>query len=393
MTDFLKRTWAEIRLDAVEQNYRAVRRLVAESCRVMAVVKADAYGHGDVQVAKTLQEAGTDWFGVSNLEEAVRLRRAGITCPMLILSYTPPEEAARLAQFDITQTVISADYARRLNDAAAAAAVTVETHIKLDTGMSRVGFFYQDEQADSAVIDEIETVYALPNLSVQGIFTHFAAADEEDGEEFTRRQHALFTDAIARLEKRGVTFVLKHCCNSAATLRFAELHMDMVRPGIVLYGLAPSAFLRETVSLVPAMSLKTVVSQVKEIPVGTAVSYGRTYTAACAKTVATVPIGYADGYPRLLSNTAQMLVDGRRVPLVGRVCMDQCLLDVTEVPSVCEGMTVTVFGTDGDAALPVEEPAAAAGFINYELVCLVSKRVPRVFYQNGQTVEIQDYVV
>ncbi len=375
MTPFLKRTWAEIQLSAITHNYHTVRARLADGCRVMAVVKADAYGHGDVQTATVLQQAGADWFGVSNLEEAIRLRQGGITRPLLILSYTPPEEAARLAEFSITQSVISGEYAVLLNDAAAAAGVTVNVHIKVDTGMSRVGFFYHDEERDRTVIDEIARSCALPHLSAEGIFTHFASADEADGETVTRRQFALFGDAVAQLEARGVTFALKHCCNSAATLRFPEMHLDMVRPGIVLYGLAPSPFLHGAAPLVPAVTLKTVVSQVKDLPGGTAISYGRTHTTTGETRTATVPIGYADGYPRNLSSTAQMLINGHRAPLVGRICMDQCVLDVTGIPNVAEGLPVTVFGD----TLSVDELAILAGTINYEIVCGIGKRVPRVF--------------
>lgn len=392
MSEFLKRTWAEIDLDAIEQNYRVIRDSLSAGCRLMAVVKADAYGHGDVYVAQTLQAAGADWFGVSNLEEAIRLRHAGITRPILILSYTPPEEAARLSEYDVTQAVISAEYAQRLSDAAVAASVTVTVHLKLDTGMSRVGFFYHDEQADSAVIDQLAAVCALPGLIPQGIFTHFASADEQEGKAFTRRQYALFADALHRLEQQNITFELKHCCNSAATLRFPDLHLDMVRPGIILYGLAPAEWMKTLLPLTPAMSLKTVVSLVKEIPAGTCVSYGRTYHTDRPTRVATVPIGYADGYPRSLSNTARMLVAGHPVPLVGRVCMDQCLLDVTDVPSVQEGLIVTVFGHDGDALIPVEEIADLSGSINYETVCLIGKRVPRIFYRGGEMVGKQQYL-
>lgn len=392
MSEFLKRTWAEIDLDAITHNYHAIRGSLSADCRLMAVVKADAYGHGDIYVAQTLQDAGADWFGVSNLEEAIRLRQAGITRPMLILSYTPPEEAANLSRYDITQTVISGEYAAALNKAAAQANVTVAVHIKLDTGMSRVGFFYHHEQVDAATIDEVAAVCELSHLTAQGIFTHFATADEQDGEAATRRQHALFTDAVARLEQRGFTFALKHCANSAATLRFPDLHMDMVRPGIILYGLAPAPWMKGLLPLVPAMSLKTVVSLVKDVPAHTCVSYGHTYRTEKPARIATVPIGYADGYPRSLSNAARMAVEGQFVPLIGRVCMDQCLLDVTDVPTVTEGMTVTVFGRDGDAVLPVEEVAALWGAINYEAVCLIGKRVPRIFYRGGVLIGKQGYL-
>ncbi len=391
MSEFLKRTWAQIDLDAIEQNYHTIRRSLSERCLLMAVVKADAYGHGDVYTAQTLQAAGADWFGVSNLEEAVRLRNGGITRPILILSYTPPEEAARLSRFDITQAVISEEYARRLNEAAAEAGVTVSVHVKLDTGMSRVGFFYHDTQADRGVFDRLEQVCRLPHLSAQGIFTHFACADEED-ETVTRRQYGLFTQAIEELSGRGITFPLKHCCNSAATLRFPDMHLDMVRPGIILYGLAPAPWMKALAPLIPAMSLKTVVSLVKEVPTDTVVSYGGTHRTHRPTVIATVPIGYADGYPRALSDRARMLIHGQFVPLIGRVCMDQCLLDVTDAPAVEEGMTVTVFGADGDACLPVEEVAALSGTINYEAVCLIGKRVSRLFYRGGTMIGKQGYL-
>lgn len=391
MSEFLKRTWAEIDLDAIEKNYRAIRGSLADGSRLMAVVKADAYGHGAACVARTLQAAGADWFGVSNLQEAIQLREEGITRPILILSYTPPEEAARLSRYNITQTVISREYAHRLNDEAAAAGVTLPVHIKLDTGMSRVGFFYHHEQADAAVLEELTQVCRLPHLTAEGIFTHFASADEEDDGGFTQHQFDLFCHAVERLAQAGITFKLKHCCNSAATLRFPQMHLDMVRPGIILYGLAPAPWMRTLLPLLPAMSLKTVASLVKEIPADTCVSYGRTFITKRVSTVATVPIGYADGYPRSLSGTARMLVNGQFVPLVGRVCMDQCLLDVTDVPAVCEGMTVTVFGGDGNEQLPVEELATLSGSINYEVVCLIGKRVPRIFYRDGSMIGKQDY--
>ena len=392
MSEFLKRTWAQIDLDAIEHNYRAIRGSLSGGCRLMAVVKADAYGHGDVLVAQTLQTAGADWFGVSNLEEAIRLRQAGITRPILILSYTPPEEAARLASFDITQTVISEEYARALQREASRAGVTVTIHIKLDTGMSRVGFFYHDAQADAAVVDAVAQVCGLENLNAQGIFTHFACADEQTGEAVTRRQYALFLQAVEALSLRGIAFEIRHCCNSAATLRFADMHLDMVRPGLILYGLFPSAFLNRRLPLKAAMSLKTVVSLVKEVPPHTAVSYGGTYETTETTRVATVPIGYADGYPRALSNHAHMLVAGQKAPLIGRVCMDQSLLDVTAIPTVADGMTVTVFGDDGTVSLPVEEMAAWSGSINYETVCLIGKRVPRIFYRNGIMAGKQNYL-
>lgn len=391
MSEFLKRTWAEIHLDRLQGNFQAIQASLAPGSQAMAVVKADGYGHGAAAAAKALREAGAAWFGVSNLEEAVQLRRAGIDGDILILSFTPPEEAGRLAEFAVTQTVLSRPYAEELDAAAQAAGVRVRVHLKVDTGMSRVGFLYHRE-GDEAVLDDMAAACRLPHLTAEGIFTHFASADEEEDGGFTRRQFALFMDAVRRLEKRGVSFALRHCCNSAATLRYPEMHLDMVRPGIILYGLSPAPWMEGMLPLDPVMELKTTVSMIKDLPADTPVSYGRIYTTGEARRVATVPIGYADGYPRVLSNRADMLLAGRRVRVVGRVCMDQCMLDVTGL-DVRESMVATVFGRDGEAFLPVEELADHMGTINYEVVCQISKRVPRLFVRDGQVVGQLNYIV
>ena len=390
MSEFLKRTWAEIHLDRLQGNFQAIQASLAPGSQAMAVVKADGYGHG-AAAAKALRQAGAAWFGVSNLEEAVQLRRAGIDGDILILSFTPPEEAGRLAEFAVTQTVLSRPYAEELDAAAQAAGVRVRVHLKVDTGMSRVGFLYHRE-GDEAVLDDMAAACRLPHLTAEGIFTHFASADEEEDGGFTRRQFALFMDAVRRLEKRGVSFALRHCCNSAATLRYPEMHLDMVRPGIILYGLSPAPWMEGMLPLDPVMELKTTVSMIKDLPADTPVSYGRIYTTGEARRVATVPIGYADGYPRVLSNRADMLLAGRRVRVVGRVCMDQCMLDVTGL-DVRESMVATVFGRDGEAFLPVEELADHMGTINYEVVCQISKRVPRLFVRDGQVVGQLNYIV
>ena len=391
MSEFLKRTWAEIHLDRLQGNFQAIQASLAPGSQAMAVVKADGYGHGAAAAAKALRQAGAAWFGVSNLEEAVQLRRAGIDGDILILSFTPPEEAGRLAEFAVTQTVLSRPYAEELDAAAQAAGVRVRVHLTVDTGMSRVGFLYHRE-GDEAVLDDMAAACRLPHLTAEGIFTHFASADEEEDGGFTRRQFALFMDAVRRLEKRGVSFALRHCCNSAATLRYPEMHLDMVRPGIILYGLSPAPWMEGMLPLDPVMELKTTVSMIKDLPADTPVSYGRIYTTGEARRVATVPIGYADGYPRVLSNRADMLLAGRRVRVVGRVCMDQCMLDVTGL-DVRESMVATVFGRDGEAFLPVEELADHMGTINYEVVCQISKRVPRLFVRDGQVVGQLNYIV
>ena len=356
--------------EAIKANFRAVRGVVGERCLIMPTAKADGYGHGAVPVAQAMVEAGADRLSVSNLCEAVELREAGITLPLLILGYTPPCEAAELARLRITQTVADAAYAAQLSAQAVRDGVTVQVHIKLDTGMSRLGFVYHDE-ASTACIEEIAAACGLPHLEAEGIFTHFAKADEDEA--FTRRQFALFESAIAQLAARGVTFAVRHCCNSAATLNYPEMHLDMVRPGLLIYGVLPDEQL-PALPLQPAMALKTVVAQVKTVPAGTPVSYGGTAVTARESVLATVPIGYADGLPRAASNRGVMLVGGAVVPIIGRVCMDQCVLDVTGV-TVNTGDEVTVFG----AELPVERLAQASETISYEILCRVGQRVPRAY--------------
>ena len=373
--EFLKRTWATVDLAALQHNFKAVQHLVPTNCTPIAVIKADAYGHGAAACAKALVKAGATWFAVSNLDEALILRRADIAAPILILGYTPPEKAAVLAQEGIVQTLLDSDYAARLSAQAVAAGVTVRAHIKLDTGMSRVGFWYQDPADDIA---PIAAACRLQNLAVEGIFTHFTSADEPDLAP-TDAQFGLFCGAIARLEQQGITFTMKHCCNSAATIAAPDKYMDAVRPGLMLYGLYPDASRADAVDLHPVMQIKSVISMIKTVPTGSTVSYGCTYATTRPARLATVPIGYGDGYPRSLGNQGYMLVAGKRAPIVGRVCMDQCVIDVTDIPAACEGMTVTVFGRDGDETLPVEQIAAWENTISYEIICQITDRVPRVY--------------
>lgn len=393
MSESLKRAWAEISLDAIRHNFKVICNQLNPETRVCCVIKADAYGHGAVTLAKEYEELGADWFAVSNLEEAMQLRNAGIELPILILGYTPPEKAAKLSELNISQTVLSADYGVRLSYEAQKAGVTVKVHIKVDTGMSRIGFVYQDPVRDARAIEDIRKVCRLSFIDAEGIFTHFAVADEgDDGREYTLKQFNNFTNAISLLKQHGINFKLRHCANSAAIFDYPETQLDMVRPGIVLYGLMPSNKLKNKPDLIPAMELKSVVSMVKTIEPQTTVSYGRCFTAEKETKIATVPIGYADGYPRHLYGQADMLVKGKRARIVGRVCMDQLMLDVTGIPDIQEGDTVTVFGHDGDSFLPVDELAELNQTINYELVCLISKRVPRIFYKDGKETAELDYI-
>ena len=338
MKSVLHRTWAEIDTAAIVRNYQTVKQGLAPTCRCMAVVKANAYGHGAVAVATALAKAGADWFGVSNLNEAIELREGGITAPILILAYTPPEHAERLAQYHLTQAVLDGEYAARLEAAAAAADVTVNAHVALDTGMSRIGFFCQGETP----LDELTAACTLPHVKVSGIFTHFAVADTPSMDEVTQTQFRRFTDTVDALAARGITFSVRHCCNSAAALRFPEMHLDMVRAGIVLYGAAPSAETADIVCLRPTMTLKTVIAALKTVPTGTPVSYGHTAKTTRPTVLATLPIGYADGFLRRNADRFTLLINGKKAPLVGRVCMDQCMIDVTDVPDVRVGMEITV---------------------------------------------------
>lgn len=392
MSCFLKRTWAEVDADCIAANYRAIRGYIHDGCKFMAIVKADAYGHGAPFVANEFEALGADYFGVSNLEEALQLRESGITKPILILGYTPAECAGKMIEKNITQTVLSRAYASQLSDAAQGAGGTLRAHIKIDTGMSRIGFLYHDASSGASSIDDILSVAKMPALDLEGIFTHFAVSDEPE-KDFTKTQFTRFTDIIEKLSQKGLTFRLRHCCNSAGLLNFPQMQLDMVRPGIILYGLTPADGMPLPITLKPVMSLKTVISQVKTLSDGTAVSYGMKYETKGKTRVATLPVGYADGFVRSLSNSEDVLIDGRRARIVGRVCMDQCMADVTDIPSAVPGSTVTLIGRDGGDCVTMEEIADKMGTINYETACLIGKRVPRVFLKGGKNVGVQNYIL
>ena len=308
MKSYFRRTWLDIDTDALRENYEQICSKLTSGAGVMAVVKADAYGHGVEQIVKELVKCGCQWFAVSNLEEAMQVKDAAPDSSVLILGYTPPEYAQRLAFNGISQAVFNLDYARALSENAAENGVQVRIHIKVDTGMSRLGFTYHDSAADSETAAAVAEASRLEGLYPEGIFTHFACADEENGEAFTRVQYDLFIGLVHEVEQLGVKFEIRHCCNSAATVIYPEMQLDMVRPGIILYGLAPSEFIGRSIKLRPVMKMKTVVSMVKEIPAGTPVSYGRTFTSEHNMKIATVPVGYADGLPRALSGKAKMLI-------------------------------------------------------------------------------------
>ena len=385
---FLRRTWVEVDLDAIASNFREVKQK-APGAKIMAVVKADAYGHGVEQVSRALAQAGADWFGVSNFEEALQLRALGHTLPILILGYTPPQEVKALCQHRISQAVYSDEYAAALSQAAVDAGVTVDIHLKLDVGMNRIGFSTSGDGLAHA-----RDACRLPGFRTEGVFTHFQSADfsgDPDGS-ITRSQFDRFCSAVQALEGQGIQFSLRHCCNSAASIAWDGMQLDLVRAGISLYGLSPSAECSGAVVEHPAMQCRTMITMVKDIAAGEAVGYGRTYIAPSPRRVATVSIGYADGYLRAFSNRACMLVHGQRAPVIGNVCMDQASLDVTGIEGVRAGDIATVFGRDGESFLPLDELAVQAGTIHYELVCLISRRVPRVYFRDGKIVHVTDYL-
>ncbi|WP_422392984.1 alanine racemase [Neomoorella humiferrea] len=365
--------WAEVDLEAIAHNVRAIKKILSPHTELMAVVKANAYGHGAVPVARTALANGVTWLGVATLDEALALREEGITAPLLILGYTPAEDAGRVVAADLSQTVFSREQARALDAAAAVAGTKARLHIKIDTGMGRLGFL--PERA----VEEVLAIAGLPNVLLEGIFTHFAAADAAD-KTYTLRQLQLFRKVVGELEEKGVTFPWCHAANSGAIIDLPETHFNLVRAGIILYGHYPSPEVdKKRIELRPAMALKTRVVLVKEVPAGTYISYGCTYRTPAPARIATLPVGYADGYSRLLSNRAEVLIRGRRAPVVGRVCMDQCMIDVSAIPDVRVGDEVVLFGSQYGEVLSVEEVAAWMGTINYEILCLISGRVPRVY--------------
>ena len=393
MDHFLRRTWAQIDLDAIRHNYFQIRNNISSKTMLMCVIKADAYGHGAVTLAKEYEKLGADWFAVSNLEEAIQLRNNGIKKPILILGYTPTNMVYKLAKMNISQAVFSEEYARELSKNASKSSVRVNVHLKIDTGMSRIGFVFKNKEKNFDSIEQLKKVCGLDSLKVEGIFTHFAVADEP-GESIiaTNEQISSFNEVCKDLESSGIDIKIRHCSNSGGILNYPQANFDMVRAGIILYGLFPSNYAKNKLDLLPAMSLKTVVSQVKIVDVGTAVSYGGSFITKRKTKIATVPIGYADGYLRTFSSKAYMLVNGQRAPVIGRVCMDQTMLDITDIENVKENTVVTVFGKDNGAEIKVEELAEIAHTINYEILCLISKRIPRIYIKNGEKIGQLNYI-
>ena len=378
------RVYAEINLDAIVKNVDNLMALTKENTGALAVVKADGYGHGDVAVAKAVAQKVTG-YAVATLDEAVNLRENGVKKPILVLGYVDPYEFDILVSHEITATVFDVETAQLLADAARVQKKQAHCHIKVDTGMRRIGL-----EPDENGIAIVKQFTALKELSADGIFTHFAASDETD-KTSAEHQFKLFTDFTGRLEKEGIHFTYRHCANSAAVIDMPQVDLDMVRLGIAMYGMYPSDEVKkEKVELFPALDLKSHVTMVKEIPAGEKVSYGGTFTTTRTTKLATVSVGYGDGYPRALSSKGYVLVRGQKAPIVGRVCMDQMMVDVTDIENVTRADIVTLIGKDGDAEITVEEIAALAGTFNYEFVCDLGKRIPRSYYLNGEYIGTHD---
>jgi alanine racemase len=385
----LNRAWAEIDLDAIAHNVREIRKLTGNRVELMGAVKADAYGHGVLEVVRTLLDSGVNQLAVSMLDEAIQIRKMGISVPILILGYTDPARAEEIILNDVSQTVFSLELAQALSSAAVRLGRSARIHVKIDTGMSRLGFM----PGYSAVKNIVE-ISRMPGIIIEGIFTHFASADERE-RDYTVMQFERFMSVCSELARVGIHIPLKHACNSGGIIQYPEMHLDMVRPGIILYGLYPSDEVsRSSIDLKPAMTLKANVVHVKDVDKDVCISYGRTFRTSRKSRIATVPIGYADGYTRLMSNKGRMLVNGEFAPVVGRICMDQCMIDVTDLNhEVHVGDEVVIFGNQGGASISVDEIAAEVGTINYELVCIIGKRIPRVYLKGGKICSVLNYLI
>ena len=381
---YRQRAWAEISLDALTHNVEEIKQKLAATTEYCAVVKADAYGHGEEIVCRKLYDLGVRFYAVSSFEEAVRVRSYCPKGEILILGYTSPECAPMLAEKQIIQTVVSGDYAKALSDFAQPGC-PVRCHIALDTGMGRIGVQTVEM---AACYWELEQILSLSGLSVEGLFTHFAVADEDAPEhvEYTRKQENMIFHIAEHLRSKGAKLKHVHCMNSAAILYRNNPESTLGRAGIIMYGLKPNAALDVPLALEPVMSFRSRISHIKTVEAGTCISYGRTYVAPSERRIATVTIGYADGYSRQLSGKGEVLVNGVRCPVTGRVCMDQMMIDVTDVPEAEIGAVVTLIGKDGDETITADEVAGICGTIGYEIVCGISKRVPRIFLEDGKLV-------
>jgi alanine racemase len=383
MQKLLGLTWTEVNLDAIAQNVKNIKKLIGEKKELMAVVKGNAYGHDILEISSVVLENGATRLAVARLEEAIFLRKAGITVPILVLGLTLKPQAEFLVSYDITPAVCEFEMIEKLSELAVQMNKRTKIHLKVDTGMGRIGIFPDD------VLRFIKRIKALKNVEIEGIFTHFSVANEKD-KVYTEEQFRKFIEILTILEKEGIKIPIKHVGNSAALLDLPHMWLDMVRPGLAIYGLYPSKEVKKSINLIPAQQFKTKIVFIKELPRGESISYGRTYITKRRRRVASLPVGYADGYNRLLSNQGEVLVRGQRVPIIGRVCMDQCMIDVTNLTQVEIGDEVVLWGRQGEEMITVEEIAQKIRTINYEIVHLPDKkRVAKLFIRNGKPWKIK----
>ncbi len=383
------RAWAEIDIDAAAKNIQNVRAITNKNAQIMATVKADAYGHGFLEMSKIFLENGADRLAVATLDEAIQLRREGIDVPIMILGASDSDDAKDIINYDIISTVFDYEFAKVLSDVAVKLKKQAKIHIKLDTGMTRIGFVVTEDNA--AVVNEILNVASLPNIYTEGIFSHLSTSDEANSD-YTKMQFERFMNIVDELKTKGLNIPIKHICNSAAIMMYPEMHLDMVRPGIILYGLYPSDEVNKAkLPLKRVMTLKSHITMIKEVEAGRGVSYGKEYITDHTTRIATVSIGYADGYIRKYAENGTVLLEsGEIAPIIGRICMDQCMIDVTNVHNIHKGDEVILFGNE---SITTDVVAKKLGTINYEITCMVSKRIPRVYIKNERTVKTLNYLV
>lgn len=379
------RGYIKIDLDCIEQNMAELKSHLSPDTKVAAVLKTDAYGHGAVPIAKVLQDQ-VYGFAVATIDEGINLRKHGLNNPIVILGFTHESRMEDVVRYQIRPAVFEYPIAEKISEAAVKLGKTAKIHIKVDTGMGRIGFLVNEESVENVV-----KISKLPNIEIEGIFTHFASSDSWNKDN-TKKQFERFTWFIERIGEQGVKPAIKHCDNSAGIIDMPEKGLDMARAGIALYGMYPSDEVnKKSVTLRPALSMKSHIVYLKDVDSGCGISYGSTFVTTRKSKIATIPLGYGDGYQRALSNKGYVLVKGKKVPIVGRVCMDQFMVDVTDIEDVSEGVEVTLIGNDGDETITVEELAELAGSFNYEFVCDLGKRIPRVFYRKGKVVCCKDY--
>ncbi|MCD3217012.1 alanine racemase [Clostridium botulinum C] len=387
MFKHLRPVWAEINLDNLASNMKEIKK-ISSSKKIIGIVKADAYGHGALDVAPTLIENGATGLAVAVINEGVELRRSGIECPIMVLGFTAPTLIDTLLRHDIEQTVFSLEYAKQLSEVAEKMHKKIKIHIAVDTGMGRIGFLPNKES-----VQDVKKISKLPNVEIKGIFTHFSTADESN-KEYTYYQLKKFNEFYDELKKENVNIETRHIANSAAIMELSETQFEGVRPGIILYGYYPSDEVdKSKLKLKPVMELKTNIVHIKKISSGQYISYGRKFKTERESIIATLPVGYADGYTRLLFNKAKVIINGQFAPIIGRICMDQCMVDITDIKGdVKLGDEVILMGQENGIKIDADDIASMLSTINYEVVCMISKRVPRVYIKNGEVVKVRNYI-